>query len=182
MSDTAVRFRKMVLVIVVTWIISLVTTLAIVYFWQSISPPLAGEKIADNAITNLKLAAYAIPVFSTFESYSDYIEAPTTWTDITGASINLVLNRTSHLVILFSASARDTDPVASVELRALVGTTLAKPESISLGTDTDFRVYSCYFYLQNVNPGTYTVRIQWYIGSGTANIAHKTLTVLALPA
>ena len=38
-------------------------------------PLLTSEKIADNAITNLKLAAYAIPVFSTFESYSDYVEA-----------------------------------------------------------------------------------------------------------
>jgi len=56
MSDKAFTLKKAVPIIVLTWILSLVSTLAIVYFSPSIFSALSAEKIADNAIITTKLA------------------------------------------------------------------------------------------------------------------------------
>jgi hypothetical protein len=57
MSDGAFQIKKMVPIIVLTWIISLVTTLAIVYVAPSIFPiSVSTDNIADEAIVTTKLA------------------------------------------------------------------------------------------------------------------------------
>jgi hypothetical protein len=55
-SATPFSFKKVVPIIAITWILSLITTLAIVYVAPSIFPPIQSEKIADNAIITVKLA------------------------------------------------------------------------------------------------------------------------------
>jgi hypothetical protein len=55
-SEEAIPIKKAISIIVVTWILSLVTTLGVVYFAPNIFPPIPTEKIADNAIITTKLA------------------------------------------------------------------------------------------------------------------------------
>lgn len=56
MAESTIPFKKAVPMIAITWILSLVTTLVVVYFAPSIFPPIQSEKIADNAIITVKLA------------------------------------------------------------------------------------------------------------------------------
>lgn len=56
MSEKAFPMKKMIPVIVITWILSLVSTLAIVYFAPSIFPPIKTGNISDEAIITTKLA------------------------------------------------------------------------------------------------------------------------------
>jgi molybdopterin-binding protein len=57
MSETS-SLKKMIPVIVITWILSLVTTLAIVYFTPLV--PIGTDRISDSAITSGKIANGAI--------------------------------------------------------------------------------------------------------------------------
>jgi len=59
MSEGAIPMKTMVFVIVITWILSLVTTLAIVYVAPNILPIKTGH-ISDEAITGDKIASNAI--------------------------------------------------------------------------------------------------------------------------
>jgi molybdopterin-binding protein len=56
MSEGGLPIRKLIPIIAITWILSLVTTLGIVYVAPNIFPPLTTEKIADGAIIVTKLA------------------------------------------------------------------------------------------------------------------------------
>jgi hypothetical protein len=60
MSGNAFSLKKALPIIMITWIISLVTTLALVYFAPSIFPPLGTQNIADAAITTPKIDEGAI--------------------------------------------------------------------------------------------------------------------------
>lgn len=50
MSEGAIPIKKAIHIVVVTWILSLITTLAVVYFAPNIFSPLTADKIANNAI------------------------------------------------------------------------------------------------------------------------------------
>lgn len=56
MSEGKISFKKAAPIIVVTWILSLATTLVTVYMAPNIFPPLSSEKISDGAIIVTKLA------------------------------------------------------------------------------------------------------------------------------
>lgn len=56
MSESKLSIKKVVPIIVAAWILSLITTLAVVYYAPNIFPPLGTERIADNAIISTKLA------------------------------------------------------------------------------------------------------------------------------
>jgi len=55
MVEGAILSKKALPIIVVTWILSLITTFALVYFAPSIFPPLQSANIADEAIITAKL-------------------------------------------------------------------------------------------------------------------------------
>lgn len=147
------------------------------------------SKIADYAVTNTKLASGAIPYNSThIISISTYTSS-TSWLNMSDTSVSLHLDRTSHVLIMFSASARMTSMVSPVTMyvRALVGNTIANPDtgtSFSTNVASAFECSAFVFYLPNVNPGTYTVYIQWTVSNAlvTGYVYERTLNVLALPA
>ena len=56
MSAGGFSIKKAIPIIVITWILSLITTLALVYVSPSIFPPLGGSNIADGAIVTIKLS------------------------------------------------------------------------------------------------------------------------------
>ncbi len=58
MSDGKLSLRKMLPVIVITWVLSLITTLALVYFTPYL--PIGTDKIQDSAVTSGKIADNAI--------------------------------------------------------------------------------------------------------------------------
>ena len=59
MSQGAISTKKLISIIVVTWVLSLATTLAIVYVWPIIFP-INSNQIADEAIITAKLADGAV--------------------------------------------------------------------------------------------------------------------------
>jgi hypothetical protein len=185
---------------------ALVTTLACVYFAPNIFPPLdtvhiqddaivtnkladqavTAEKILDAAISDIKLSPGAIPYNSTHRTTIESINLDS-FTDIPGMSVDVTLDRTSHLVILFSGEAWVDGATDAIYVRAVVNSTVAYPGADALVVFTRAGVgqhgsYSYTFYLPEVEIGHYVVAIQWMMLSGTGHIADRTLNVLALPA
>ena len=224
MSEGAIPIKKAIPIIVVTWILSLVTTLAVFYIAPNIFP-LTSEKIADSAIiatkladesvnstkildgtitaadlaagsvTTTKMAARAIPFVSTYRTTYTSITG-IDWADIPGMDVVLTLDRTSHLLIMFSTEARVDDSSQRIEIRAMVSTYLAYPGSVYLTPmmleypipeehrhNLDYSAYSYNFCSPSVNAGTYIIKIQWRVeGGGTGRAGPRALTVIALPA
>ena len=60
MSNTGLSIKKALPLIALAWILSLITTLALVYFAPSIFPPLETQNISDEAITASKISDGAI--------------------------------------------------------------------------------------------------------------------------
>ena len=142
-------------------------------------------KIADGAVTNVKLSANAIPFTYVYkaEATADST-ASTTWTLMPGMSVDITLERKSHLLIMFSTEAANPDPTQFIAVRALVGENDALPGSVYLTPyDTvDYASYTYNFYLPNVDAGTYTVKIEWKVSGSTGYVWYRNLIVLALPA
>jgi len=148
-------------------------------------------KLADRSVTDNKLAAQAVPVFAA-SSLSEISTTSTSWVDMTGTSVTLTLNRTSHLLILFSAEAMNTNSSERIEVEALVGTSTASPGSVYLtptvvqsGTHThalEYGSYSYNFYRLSVPAGTYTVKMKWRVSDDKGYIATRSLIVIAFPA
>jgi hypothetical protein len=146
------------------------------------------SKIADYAVTNTKLALGAIPYNST-HVINIISTSSTNWQNMSDTSVSLHLARTSHVLIMFSASSRLTSMItpATMYVRAMIGDTIANPDTGASFISTIGSPYECsafVFYLPNVNPGTYTVYIQWTVTSPgvTAYVNERTLNVFALPA
>jgi len=149
-------------------------------------------KIADGAVTNLKLAPDAIPFASTYGWWTDSTDSTLTWVDMDDMSISITLERTSHLLIMFSTEAWTADVEYRIQVRALVGLTAALPGEIDLTPTMSvsalndhtlyWMAYSYNFYQPSVTAGTYTVKMQWRV-TGTTGYAYlRTLSVIALPA
>ncbi len=225
MSEGAISRKKVISVIVVTWILSLITTLAVVYVAPNIFPfgtthisdravttakiadsavitakladgnvtsakildgTLTAADIADGAVTNLKLTSQAIPFSYTY--HPDLAATTsTTWIDMPDMSVSITLARTSHLIIMFSATAYLEALGDSLNMRAKIDVeTIPYPAIVVLTRETETTISSHAFTwnLPNVSPGTHTVKIQWAIESGitTGYVSDRSLTVIALPA
>lgn len=143
--------------------------------------------IADYAVTNLKLASYAIPFASTYSTTLASTTETVNWVDMAGMSVTLTLDRTSHILIIFSTEAYTNQQDKQISVRALVDALVAYPGSIGLtpreySDYSDSRAYTYTLYLPSVSAGTYTVKIQWMVSGGTGYAGSRTLTVIALPA
>jgi len=146
------------------------------------------SKIADNSVTNAKLAAGAIPYFATC-NMSLVSTSSTSFVDVPDTAVTVSVNRKSNLIIMFSAEAWVDGAGDSLFVRALVDSTAANPNSGSLvllttAGSSQHGSYAINFYLEDVDAGTYTVKIQWseLLGAQMAHIADRTLNVIALPA
>lgn len=211
MSEGTNLVVKMIPIIVIAWILSFVTTLAIVYVAPTIFPisvsmeniadsavmtakladgAVAMSKIDNEAVTNVKLAPQAIPFVSTYSTDFNTTTETTQYVDMNGMSVSLSLNRESHLLIMFSAEAF-TSENRWMAIRALVGQDAAHPGEIYLtpniyphdsqGHFIDCSSYGYNFFQPSVSPGTYTIKIQWKVSGGTGYVLDRTLTVIALP-
>ena len=141
-------------------------------------------KIADYAVTNLKLAANAIPFNSTHRTGS-ISKTTASWDNITDLSVTITVERNSTLLIMLSAQSAISLPDESVLWQALVNTDTALPGSVYLQPPGEVNMWSSVsytFYEPDVSAGEYTVYVQWYVGGGTAWVAHAVLFVIALPA
>lgn len=146
------------------------------------------SKIADGAVTNTKLAAQSIPFASTF-STSTVSTTSTSWTDMPYTSVSITLSTTSHMIIMFSSEAWLDVQGDYLLVQALANSTVAYPAHtgnlivLARTTHTNSGSYSYIFYLPNVSPGIYNVKIQWrmYSGTSTGSVESRTLTVFALP-
>jgi hypothetical protein len=89
-------------------------------------------KIADYAVTNKKLASNAIPFASAYSTLIDSTDSTLAWVDMDDMAVTITLVRTSHIIIMFSAEAYNSDPAHYILVQALVGTEVAAPGSIYL--------------------------------------------------
>jgi hypothetical protein len=96
---------------------------------------------------------------------------------------SITVSSASLLLITFSAQAIVSGGNYLYE-RAMVGGTQAYPitNQIELaGESTYWQQSSTTFYAWVSTGGTYAVYIQWRVGSGSGQVAERTLTVIALP-
>ena len=228
MSKGAIPIKKAISIIAVTWILSLITTLAVVYLApynfqigtnQITNGAVTADKIADNAInttnladgavssakvldgnltaadiadgavTSLKLTSRAIP-FGHTNNPDEEATISTTWVDMPDMSVSITLARTSHIIIMFSATAYVEVLGNSIMVRviadeAMPDEAIPYPVEIVLtkGTELTKGTYSFTWNLPDVSAGTHTVKIQWLVsgGTGTGNVTDRALTVIALP-
>ncbi len=174
--------RNSIPIIAVAWILSLITTLTVVYLVPSAS--INTNQIADSAITYLKLAPFAIPHNST-QSTTVVSTTSTSWVDMPDMAVNITVTRKSTLVIMFSTEAWSKGG-NYIYARAMIdATTQAHPISsaILITNSTDGASHSIMFYRENVSPGIYKIKIQWrMLSSLVAGYAHeRALVVFALP-
>jgi len=146
------------------------------------------SKIADGAVTNTKLAANAIPYEAVYNT-TLVSTISTSFVDIPDTSLEITLGRRSNLIIMFNAEAWVDGAGDSLFVRALVNSVVANPNSGSLilltaAGSSQHGSYAINFYLEDVDAGTYTIKIQWseLLGANFAHIADRTLNVIALPA
>lgn len=175
--------RNAIPIIVVTWILSLLSVLVVVYFTPFVP-------IGDATVTDVKLAPQAIPFASTFTTDFNTTAETTQFVDMSGMSANLSLNRKSHLLIVFNVEAYASEN-EWITIRALVGEDIAYPGEIYLTPNiygsvnesylVDWAAYGFNFYQPSVNAGTHTVKIQWMTSDGLGYVADRSLTVIALP-
>jgi hypothetical protein len=122
------------------------------------------------------------------------------WADMPSTSVDISLNTTCYLLIMFSAESfnNNTNSNDVTYMQALVDSTVALPGSpicltpsisASLGYPYAHRHYidwymacSYNFYKPSVPAGNHTIKIQWKVTGGTGYVFYRTLTVLALPA
>jgi hypothetical protein len=228
MSESTLTLRKAIPIIAVTWILSLITTLAVVYLapynfqigtnqitngavtadkianstitttnladgavssTKVLDGNLTAADIADGAVTSLKLTSRAIP-FSYTNNPDEETTKSTTWVDMPGMSVSITLARTSHLTIIFSATAYVEVLGNSIMVRAIADAAtpdeaIPYPVEIVLtkGTQLTMGTHSFTWNLPDVSAGTHTIKIQWLVsgGTGTGNVADRSLTVIALP-
>ncbi|MCW3997097.1 MAG: hypothetical protein NWF10_00820 [Candidatus Bathyarchaeota archaeon] len=145
-------------------------------------------KINDNAVTNSKLAPNAIPYRSMYNT-TLVSTTSTSFVDIPETSLEITLARRSNLIIMFNAEAWVDGAGDSLFVRALVDSTVANPNGgsqilFTTAGESQHGSYAVNFYLENVEAGTYTVKIQWseMLGANNAHMADRTLNVIALPA
>jgi hypothetical protein len=145
-------------------------------------------KIANGAVTDTKLDSDAIPYFATY-NVSLVSTQTTSFADVPETALNISLNRKSNLIIMFNAEAWVDGAGDELYVRALVNSTVANPNSGSLtlfttAGESQHGSYAVNFYLENVDAGAYTVKIQWSerLGASLAHMGDRTLHVIALPA
>jgi hypothetical protein len=144
--------------------------------------------IADGAVTSLKLTSRAIP-FSYTNSPDEEATISTTWVDMPYMSVSITLARTSHIIIVFSATAYVEEHGNSIKVRAIADEAtpdeaIPIPVEIVLTKATELikGTYSFTWNLPDISAGTHTVKIQWLSSWGsTGNVADRSLTVIALP-
>lgn len=153
------------------------------------------------SVTNLKLAPFAIPFNMTYSTVHNFTTETAGFVDMPYTSVTLALNRTSQLLIMFSADAGISQATHSescyIICEAVVNGVSATPSSIELTPTTSIELGNPYahahrivkgtcsynFYTNALSAGTYTVSIRWYISSaGTGDVYSRTLAVIALPA
>lgn len=190
--------KGIALAIVVAYLLSVITMIIITPYVLSLFPiknqqiadgAVTTDKLADEAVTNLILSAYAIPYNSTSNT-AQISKSTLTWEDIDGMSVTINLERTSHLIILFSTNSAVDNNDASILWRATIwnGTTTvnAQPGDLYMQPGglkaNKYANLSYDWYQPNVNAGSYTIKIQWAVSGGTGWVSIRSLTVIALPA
>lgn len=89
-------------------------------------------KIADGAVTSTKLTPYTIPFASTQVHFIDSTDSTLAWVDIAYMAVTVTLERTSHLLIMFSVMAYSDNPAEQILIRVKVDEEIVLPEQIRL--------------------------------------------------
>jgi len=155
---------------------------------------------ANYSVTNMKLAPYAIPFNMTYSIIDSWTTETAGFVDMPYTSVTLTLNRTSQVLIMFSANAWMTSATANqdarIKCRAVVNGSAAVPSTIELTPTMSIELGDPYrhshrilyttcsfnFYTAPLGPGIYTIKMQWYVTNGRGDTTNRTLIVMALPA
>lgn len=145
-------------------------------------------------------APYAIPFNLTYNDLHNFTTETAGFVDMPSTSVTLTLNRTSQLLIMFSANAwmsnATSNPSAFIKCQAVVNGTPATPSVVQLTPTMTAELGDPYrhahrvtnstcnftFYSDSLSAGTYTIQIRWYISSqGQGDVGTRTLAVMVLP-
>jgi hypothetical protein len=179
--------RKEASIIFSTWVLSLATTLAIVY----VAPPIFPFSPKE---------AEAVPFRYASTADWDYLRTQMSDVDLKDMSVVITVNRTSNLLIMFTMFAEVIgDPDAEIYLfayvdsKAIFSTALylmqrTKEASVTGAYPHNHELermpYSFNFVYQ-VSPGTHAIKIQWFLNSWVrdsyATAYERTLAVMAFP-
>ena len=136
---------------------------------------------------------------STSISFDETTET-TKWTDVVGLSVNINVNRTCYLLVMFSTDAYnylDEYDSAQIYMQAVIDTQTAFPSWLMINPIVDltgwdwlpthshqlqYGTYSFNFQPKLVSAGNHNVKMQWRVSDGTGYLYLSTLTVIALPA
>ena len=135
--------------------------------------------------------------------YSATTTETTMWRDVANSthtlSVNIGVNRTSYLLVMFSTMARNyiNDYTSGqIYLQAVLDTNALSPTWIYLNPTVNstgwsflpthphlvwWGTFSYSFNPQIINAGNHTIKMQWRVSDGTGYLAGSTLTVIALP-
>jgi hypothetical protein len=148
-------------------------------------------KIADGSVTSAKLAAGAIPYVSAYASGLVKTNS-TSLVDMPDMAVNITLDRTSYLLIMFSAVAENLDIDSRVLVAAQIGLvpvtywSWVTPQGEVYLTPTNqvlrYSSHGFNWYQPSVTAGTYTVKIEWRVNGGEGHVMTRTLIVIAFPA
>jgi len=201
LSKEKVPLKIVVPLIVVTWILSLISSLAIVYVMPNLIPVrseqlgeglITSDKIANKSVTTPKIddAAYlhlmkgAVLHNVTYSTVAANTSS-TSFVDMPDTSVSITLNRSSTLVIIWSGQAKiEGTGTRALYIRAMVDTAQANPATDTLIlTQAEYGSHSYTFSSTKVGPGAHTVKMQWKVfeSTTTGRVYERTLTVIALP-
>ena len=206
MSNVGITNRKMVLVIIVTWMLSLLTILPMTYFFlRSPTSPYAkitsenidvgavtSEKISNGSISADKLSKGALPVFSTGTGWlkidNTTIVDSHHWADM--FVYNITVTRRSCLLIWLTTKFYITGYGIQIYMRVNDSdTSPSGPIDIfqSNSTQTEYQTlaFYCSPYSEEYGLHTLTIKTIWRLYSAAPTNSAEgfaQLTVLALPA
>jgi len=139
----------------------------------------------------------AFEVNSTYSFLSDYTTETLSWVDMEYMSLDINLQRTCHIIIIFSTEAEMTKWHGSIMVRAVIDGNPSIPSYVYLTPaiteesipahrhSLDYGAYSYSFYQPSMLAGNYTIKMQWKLlalYAGTEGcVRDRTLTILAFP-
>jgi len=105
----------------------------------------------------------------------------TSWTDISGMTLNVDVRRSSDFIIMYSSEVMTTDNT-NVRVRALVDGKVAYPGDVYFAYKAgDDQTHSFNFYVRDLERGRHTVKMQWKVNTGGEEYAtawYRSLAVM----
>lgn len=142
------------------------------------------QATANYSLTNLQLAASALPF--NFTSSDQTSTDSAAWTAIPGTSLSINTPRNASLIILFSSELAMNNASYQIGFRIALDNDIYLPNDIGIYyfpvQDYHFDISTFNFYALDVAAGIHSIDLQWTVTGSTGFLRNLNLIVFALPA